>query len=513
MTFKPLIMVNGPIAPIVDQAIAALAAEHLLYERGDQLVEVIVDRRDQPHGHQASAARSVVVTAHRVTELAEGCARWEKQIKDEEGGGFKLVPTAPPPKIIQTVLDRKHWPMPRLHGITETPFPRPDGSICTITGYDPATGYFCAPSPHLNVSVHAEVTIDDAEAALATLYELLGDFPFESDAHRSCAVAAILTLVARPAISGPVPLFAVTASTPAAGKSLLVDVIHEVAVGRMPYRTPYAEREDEFEKRITSILMSASTSVCIDNVNGTFGSASLDALLTTTQWMGRELGRSHMVEVPARAVWFCTGNNLRIKGDLARRVIPVRLEPVEERPEERTEFKVARIIEHVREHRSRYLSAALTVLVAYQLRGSKPEMSGYGTYEAWSDIVRAALVWAGAADPVEAARSWAEDADEQRESYLALAAAWAQVIGAAPVTLSELPSMAQAPDRIPLYDALKVLAGRADGIDTRLLGNLLRRERNRRFGRWRWDYAEGKTHGARRWRLITDTKTEGSQRA
>lgn len=500
----PEIVVEQKAGPVVDAAIDALRVAEVVWERGGQLVEVLIDDRDQPDGHQSTAAHSVAVTVHRLAELLDDVADWTKWVKrkGEDDDDFEKVPTSPPTKIVQMVLDRKRWPIPSLHGITETPFPRPDGTVMTSRGYDAATGYYCAPGADIAVDVHPEANRDDAEAALAELHDLFSDFPFETPAHRSCAIAAMLTLVARPAIPGPCPLFAFTSSTPASGKSLLVDVIHEVAVGRQPHRTTYPERDDEQEKRITSILMAGHTSVAIDNIDGTFGSAHLDALLTTTLWMGRELGRSAMVSVIALTVWFATGNNMRIKGDLARRVIPIRLEPGVERPEERTAFRHERILDHVRQHRRRYLSAALTILTAYRRSAAPVQMTGFGTFEDWSEVVRGPLVWLGEPDPVEARRAWAEDADEKREAYLALAAAWWDVMRSDAVTLAQLPEIAAVGnERSALRDALTALAGRGNTIDTRLLGNMLRRERGRVFGRYRWDYAETRSHGARRWRL------------
>ena len=62
------------------------------------------------------------------------------------------------------------------------------------------------------------------------------------------------------------------------------------------------------------------------------GGASLDALLTGDRWKDRELGGSRTVDLPARVVWAATGNNLRYRSDIARRVLLVRLDSQLELP-------------------------------------------------------------------------------------------------------------------------------------------------------------------------------------
>src|SRR5690606_2110019 len=46
----------------------------------------------------------------------------------------------PPEKVSQVILSRDgEWPFPRLAGVITTPTLRPDGSILSEPGYDPAT--------------------------------------------------------------------------------------------------------------------------------------------------------------------------------------------------------------------------------------------------------------------------------------------------------------------------------------------------------------------------------------
>ena len=48
-------------------------------------------------------------------------------------------------------------------------------------------------------------------------------------------------------------------------------------------------------------------------------------------------------------IFFATGTNLQYVGDLARRVVPIALDPQMEKPEERTGFTYPDLLAHVAE--------------------------------------------------------------------------------------------------------------------------------------------------------------------
>ena len=92
-----------------------------------------------------------------------------------------------------------------------------------------------------------------------------------------------------------------------------------------------------------------------------------------------------------------------------------RLDPGCERPEDRVfEFDpVARALER----RAEYVAAALTVVRAYVVAG-KPDVGlpPFGSFEKWSTLVRASLVWAGACDPCESREAVMSD-DERKAAW------------------------------------------------------------------------------------------------
>jgi putative DNA primase/helicase len=213
-----------------------------------------------------------------------------------------------------------------LTAVVTSPTLLPDGTILDQAGYDASTGLLLLPDGDVPI-VPACPPLDQAVGAVGELLEVVVDFPFASDAHRSGWVAALLTRFARHAILGDVPLFAVDANSAGAGKGKLVDACEIIANGRPIPRTPQPRDDDELRKQITAIAIAGAPAVLIDNVTGKFAYRSLDAALTCNgYWAERILGRSERREWPLRTVWFLTANNASLSSDTLRRSLPIRLD-------------------------------------------------------------------------------------------------------------------------------------------------------------------------------------------
>ena len=252
---------------------------------------------------------------------------------------------------------------------------------------------------------------------------MVEDFPFASDVDRSAWLASLLTPLARHAFDGPAPLFAVSANIRGAGKTRLVRIASEIISGREPNLFGQLSGDEaEERKRITALAMGGDPLVLIDNVSGAFGGPMLDAALTSTFWSDRILGVSSNARLPLACTWYATGNNLtfRTGSDTSRRTCLIRLDS-DEAPEERTGFTHADIIGHVQEHRRDLLGAALVVLRAWLFacaHGAKMphHAKPWGSFEAWSKVVRGAVLYAGLPDPGEARGSQDEQADAEVEA-------------------------------------------------------------------------------------------------
>src|SRR5205807_6946867 len=112
-------------------------------------------------------------------------------------------PARPPAWGARQIMARVNWPFPLLSGVVETPTLRPDGTVLETPGYDASTGLLFLP----NTDYPPVPAVSRLEVAnyVQQLLDPVCDFPFVDDSDRGAYVAAILSMLARHAIPGPVP--------------------------------------------------------------------------------------------------------------------------------------------------------------------------------------------------------------------------------------------------------------------------------------------------------------------
>ena len=221
--------------------------------------------------------------------------------------------------LMRDVLAMETWTFPPVAGLVETPIVRPDGSLLTTPGYDALTRLIYRPAPGVTFPPLAtEPTPDAIQRALALLDEAIGEFPYVDDASKANTLALLLTPILRTAIAGPVPLALVDAPQAGTGKSLLTRVLALIATGRSAAIMTAPAGDEEFRKKITATLLSGTTLILLDNVEGPLLAGSLAAALTTDTWSDRILGQSPMVTLPQNVTWVATGNNLAVWRAISR---------------------------------------------------------------------------------------------------------------------------------------------------------------------------------------------------
>lgn len=423
-----------------------------------------------------------------------------------------------PEKVARTLLARGEYPgLPDVAAIVETPIVTAAGRLLQEPGFDAQTGLVLDFDPAFFPRVPDKPTRDQALDALATISSLIAGFAFADDVDRVAAIAMLMTGIVRPALPSA-PLFLVTAPAAGSGKTHLARLVAILRSGREPAVTVF-EGDDpaEFNKRLVSLLFAGDPVVVLDNVEGDLGGADLCAALTSPLFQGRVLGASEMRRVPSSALWIATGNNVRPRGDLTRRMIDVRLDTRLEHPGDRVyQFDP---LEIVHEDRGVLVAAALTIMraaAAGAWRGKFDPPAPFPSFEAWSRLVRVPLLWLGLPDPCAKVRA-AEDLDPERQQVRALFAAWRHAIGTDPVTLADVIQRAQALARRP--DERDLAADRAAPADRALLDALIDigqrgGELNRRaLGKWlaRFDRRIEQGHELRRagaregvvlWRMV-----------
>jgi hypothetical protein len=489
---KPIIKISPDIADIADQAERALIAlpggPHV-YQRARQLVTITSDI--PPLKWLRRSPDMPVIVEARPPWLREAFGRAATWAKLDKRSG-KWETALPPAWAVETLLARTTSHAPVLEGLVFTPTFRPDGTMIETPGYDKDTGLFFHPNGIAPFTLSTAPTKGDAQRALRRLSTVFRDFPFAADHHRSTVYAAILSLLARYAIMGTVPLFGVRSTTRGAGKGLLIDVISMIGTGRAMARMAQTRDEEEERKRMITLALSGIPALHIDNVTAPLGSGALDGALTGMTVTERVLGTNEQREAPINLVFFASGNNMQFRSDTARRTIPIDLAPMEERPDERTGFRHVPLLPWVQRHRRSLVRAALTVLKAFYVAKQPAQpLTPFGSYEAWSDLIRACLVWAGEADPCTNRHDLEIHSDPEYENIAALLMCWQTCYGNTAVALKRiiqdalhlgtLQQKAPANHWDELRDALGAFDSRYDGqrLRNHLIGQALRKMRGR----------------------------------
>jgi len=382
----PVLIVTGRTLPdLTAQSLAALIARNdppSIFERSGQLVRIRYDECARP-----------LIEELKEDLLRNEMARAASFMAITRAG---MVPKPPPMDVVRDVRAERAWGFPPLEAIVQAPCLRPDGTVLTEPGYDPATRLFHRPQDGITVApIPKEFTRDHIDVAMTVVSDVLHDFPFVDEASRANAIGLMLTPILRPAIPDPVPMALIDAPEKGTGKTHLAKTVGLIATGKAEVMGA-PRREEEFQKLITSVLLGGTTFVILDNLRGTLRSASLERTLTATHLKDRVLGASRMIDLPQRATWVGTANNVDLSGDLSRRCYWIRLDAKKSRPWEGRTFRYPDLLKTVREQRSDLLWALLVLSRSWYAAGC-PEsgLRPLGGFEAWSRTVGGVLAHVG----------------------------------------------------------------------------------------------------------------------
>jgi hypothetical protein len=405
---ETIVVVGTDEHRVSDEAEAILAATaDNLYQRGRQLVQVLqhvpnpTAEREPGQRVRRSDGAPIVRTIPSPL-LRNELSRYVRFARRDKEG--ELQEASVPGYTVATIHARGEWRgFPSLDGVVSHPvLLHRDGTILATPGYDARSGLLLWMPGGLEVSVPEAPRLIDALLAKRVLLDIVSDFPFKTAAHRAAWLASLLTPLARPAFEGASPLNLLDGNVAGVGKGLLADVNFLIVTGRSASVLGYTNNKEELRKAITTLALEGDEMVLLDNVTGAFGNDVLDRALTATRWKDRILGGNNQFDGPLNATWYATANNTYLVGDTPRRVMPIRLVSPEEHPEERTGFKYPDLRKHVLDNRGRLLSAALTILRAF-CRAGRPaqHLKPWGSFEGWTDLVRAAVVWLRMPDPAD----------------------------------------------------------------------------------------------------------------
>ncbi len=487
----PTVCVNGRWTLDVAQEIfthLVAAQEHLrLYHRGDGLVRVI---------HKSDNTVTIVsIDEEELHQLIDITVRCVSIREDEEGGTVEL-PADPPRAVLTHILKMRRWPgIPVLTGVTDAPYIRADGQVCSVPGYDGvAKLLYILREGLVTPEIPEHPTQEDARAAAAALLETLRDYPFAGESGPANVLGAALTLALREAIDGPVPNLTIGATKAGSGKTHLAEWIAAAGLGIAESTLdPWPQEEPEIKKKMLSKLAVGKRYIIFDNVRGAINSPTLEGITTSRVYQDRLLGMNEEGGYPVKFLTMFTMNGPRSGGDQYRRAYFVNLDCPDPHPEQRDpdQFTHGEIGAYIRAHAGELLAYTLTMARAWYVAGC-PKAEGIvymGSFEAWCRIVASVLAFAGVSGFLATQREDAELADEEGEQWEAwLLALHAQNAGQ-PFTANHLASLIldnQTED--PAQTLPAYLAGQLDKSRTAIgfgqqIGSAFWHRRGRRFGR------------------------------
>lgn len=309
-----------------------------------------------------------------------------------------------------------------LEKLSQIPFVRPDGTICTDSGYDATTKTFLELDPALQgLRVPEHPTAAQVRQAVQLLTdELLVDFPFDTTADRANALATLLTPFVRDLIPTS-PLGVIDAKEAGSGKNLLGDIISILVTGKSAQPLPYTTDDVEQRKVITSAFRSGVSMLLFDEAHELEG-ASFARALTSHSYQDRVLGMSTLAEFPNNRTWISLGNQVQIRGDMARRVYRVRLEYPGASPENRAaeEFRHPDLRQWATDNRRELVHACLTLVRAWFANGKPAATLTFrmGSFERWQETLAGILAVADVDGFLGNTKQWRSESDFERQHWV-----------------------------------------------------------------------------------------------
>lgn len=348
-----------------------------------------------------------VVNKDLLVSLLADCSRCVT--KSANGAVASAMPSY---QIMGALLERTEE-FSELTRISQMPFLREDGTICSQRGYDAATTTF-----QLNTHLSVDKTLSIEESVRILLDDWLGDFPFETEADRANALALVLT----PFIRGFVPLVplaVVDGLQMGVGKNLLADCVSILMTGKAANTLPYINNEDELKKLITSAFRQASNIFVFDEAHN-INSTSFSRAITSISYSDRILGSSTIAEFPNKVTWMSLGNQVKVSGDMARRIYRIGLHPTTADPHMRSSasFRHENIRQWTIDNRERLVSAALCLITSWYKGGEKRASTSFGSFEAWESIVSGILSNCGVRGFLENQEEWRSETDFDRQHWI-----------------------------------------------------------------------------------------------
>lgn len=347
-----------------------------IFRQGNEPVRLQFDSENQP--------RFETLDEFRLRYHLCRLANWVTYTKS--GNLCLIIPTL---NHIRDLLAIPQLPFPQIRGISKNPLFTREGLLECQQGYSERSGLFhfypeLFGMPKVN-KIPKWAEVERAKKLISD--NVFVDFPFVSTSDLAHAFVLLFLPFMRDFINGPCPLFLIEKSTPGTGATLLVQCLSLIATGSSSYSSlSESHNEEEFRKRLTSILRCYPTHIVLDNLSRELKSGLLASLLTDTKWSDRLLGSNDHIEISVRGVFIGTANNPLISDEITRRSIRIRMDARMENPHLRSSnmFKHPNLLAWIKTNRSQLVWAVCTIIQYWISKGAPRSKKPLGMFEDWT---------------------------------------------------------------------------------------------------------------------------------
>jgi len=392
---------STPVASTMGQITDRLLATGCCFNRVEQLVVV----REQ--------SISPVLSSAELTGLLN--QHVEFYFVNDDGGEYKPLPTSYANTWLNNVGQRERLPAIRL--FSHNPIYTEDWRL-VAPGFDPQSGlYYAGPQ------------IEPVEGT-KHLDTLLRDFCWRKPTDRTNYIGILLTglLVSRFIGSKPAALF--NGNQPELGKSVLAQILAILRDGHHVETASYNANDEEFEKRLGTIVRRGVTTIIIDNAkargrNSKIDSACLERSITDPILSFRLLGFSQEIRAENSHLFCITANSPDVSRDLITRCVVINLE-YEGDPRRRS-FSMSDPEAYVQTNRQQLLGELVNMVERW--KGSGMPLANVQTRfnkKDWGSIIGGILHANGEPDFMNNAEDAASEMDETRRQFEELIALLAE---------------------------------------------------------------------------------------
>lgn len=277
-----------------------------------------------------------------------------------------------------------------------------DKIVFPVEGYDIRfSSWFVKDAP----KIKEDMTLEQSKEIINSIYD---EFCFENPQDKVNAIAALLTPFVRELYSHRgtrTPIIIYLANRERAGKDYcagIPSIVYEgVALEETPISTEEkgSGHEDEFRKKILSILMRGGRRYHSSNNKGMINNSVLESLATNSVFSDRLLGQNKTLEFTNEIDISLSGNTgLKVTPDLANKSIFVNLFLDIEDANTR-QFKRTDLHGWLKSNRGIVLSALYTLVKNWVDKGKPKGTLPFTSYPEWSSIVGGILESANIGNP------------------------------------------------------------------------------------------------------------------